>query len=359
MSKSQSSLNKQLISLTPDAIVNLYEIDFSILQENFEQLKDLYGINIGADAIYRFCPMINGTNPVIWQGNSYQPLPIKMEGFEHKSDGRLPRPTLTIANPEGIFSKIVHSNEDFANCKVSRKRTYARFLDDENFLNSNNPFGQADPNSHLDDDVYYINKKNTEDKYVIEFELVSALELEESWVPARVVLSSYCNWTYRCEIGCGYKGLPIETSNGKSLTSGFAQKPSSTNNQSGINVGSSESKINAGNYPFGLDDIPEWDRSISYKMNDVVKITPRSSSNPYKRTPQVFVCTQTHSIASDHHPFLDREYWLKDECQKTLSSCMKRFDQTNVKLLPFNKANLTYKGLRFGGFPGTERFPIE
>ena len=137
MSKSQSSLNKQLISLTPDAIVNLYEIDFSILQENFEQLKDLYGINIGADAIYRFCPMINGTNPVIWQGNSYQPLPIKMEGFEHKSDGRLPRPTLTIANPEGIFSKIVHSNEDFANCKVSRKRTYARFLDDENFLNSN------------------------------------------------------------------------------------------------------------------------------------------------------------------------------------------------------------------------------
>ena len=40
MSKSQSSLNKQLISLTPDAIVNLYEIDFSILQENFEQLNE-------------------------------------------------------------------------------------------------------------------------------------------------------------------------------------------------------------------------------------------------------------------------------------------------------------------------------
>jgi len=359
MSKSKSNLNKQLISLTPDALIDLYEIDFSILQENFEQLNDLYGINIGADAIYRFCPMTNGTNPIVWQGNSYQPMPIKVDGFEYQSDGRLPRPKMTIANPEGIFSKIVHLNEDFANCKVTRKRTYARFLDDENFLNRENPFGKSDSSSHFDDDVYYINKKNTEDKYVIEFELVSALELEESWVPARVVLSSYCNWTYRCEIGCGYKGLPLETVNGKSLISGFASNPSNNTNSSGdINVGASAA-INPDDYPFGLDDIPEWSKNNSYKLGDVVKITPRNSENPYKRTPQVFVCSIGHTIAKDHHPFLDKDYWLKDECQKTLSACKKRFDPTDLVNAPYSKIDQTYKGLRFGGFPGTERFPIE
>jgi len=177
MAKSQSNLNKQLVSLTPDTLIDLYEIDFSNLQMDFEMLRDRAGINLGADAVYRFCPMVNSANPIYWQGNAYQPLPITMEGFEHQSDGRLPRPKLTIANPEGILSVIVHSNHDFANCQVTRKRTFARFLDDANFPNRNlnddgeNPFGEADPNSHYPDDVFFINRKTAENKNHIEFEL--------------------------------------------------------------------------------------------------------------------------------------------------------------------------------------------
>ena len=165
MAKSQSNFNKQLLSIAPDTVIDLYEIDFSNLQANFEALADVEGINLSAEPIYRFCPMINSTNPIVWAGNSYQPLPMKMEGFEHKSDGRLPRPKLSIANPEGLLSMIVHINHDFSNCKVTRKRTYARFLDDENFGNRNlneagkNPFGEADPSSSYDDDVYFINRK--------------------------------------------------------------------------------------------------------------------------------------------------------------------------------------------------------
>ena len=360
MGESQAHINKQLASLTPDSLIDLYEIDFSNLQSNFEILEDLYGINLGAEPVYRFCPMINDSNPVIWQGKSYQPIPVKMEGFEHKADGRLPRPTMTLANPEGIFSKIVHSNQDFANCKVTRRRTYARFLDDENFQNRNlnssksNPFGKADPSAHLPDDVYYINKKNLENKEVIEFELVSALEIENSPIPARVVLSDYCNWTYRCNIGCGYKGLPIETIEGSSLTSGFAFNSDSGN-------------INPNNYPNGIKDIPEWNRygnagtkasPRGYSLSDVVKIIGKSSSDPHKKIPQVFVCIQTHSRAADHHPFFDKEFWLKDECQKNLNACKKRFDKRVSSLLPYNKSSKS-PGLPFGGFPGTEKFPVE
>lgn len=354
MGESQAHLNKQLSSLTPDALIDLYEIDFSNLQSNFQMLEDLYGINLGAEPVYRFCPMINGTNPIVWQGKSYQPLPIKMEGFEQKSDGRLPRPTMTVANPEGIFSKIIHSNQDFANCKVTRRRTYARFLDDENFQNRNNPdetttglnpFGKADPNSHFPDDIYFINKKNQENRQYIEFELVSSLELEDSPVPARVVLSDYCSWSYRCNIGCVYSGLPIETIDGKDLTQ----------------------YVSASSYPQKIQDVPEWRRfgktgtrenPGGYQVGDVVKIIGKTSIDPYRKIPQVFVCAQSHSAATDHHPFFDKEFWLKDECQKNLRACKKRFDSRQTGLLSHNGAESS-PGLPFGGFPGTEKFSVE
>lgn len=369
MSKSAANLNKQLASLTPDALIDLYEIDFSSLQPNFEKLKDLYGVNVGADSVYRFCAMINGTNPVVWQGNSYQPLPIKMEGFEEKSDGRLPRPTFTIANPEGLFSKIVHSNQDFANCKITRKRTYVRFLDEENFQAGINPFGKSDSNSHLVDDIYFINRKTEESKQVIQFELVSALELEEAFVPARVVLSGYCNFTYRCSVGCGYQGLPIETSGGKSLIRGFSENKQKTPGQDGVYL---MGEVNASRYNGKISGVDHWNKygpnknseSISgYNLGDVVKIVPRNSGNPYKSTPHVFVCVQSHEDPSKHHPFFSKDYWLKDECTKTIEGCKKRFsstvdEETGIDLSLHNESSRS-NGIRFGGFPGTEKFAIE
>jgi lambda family phage minor tail protein L len=345
MSSSESNLNKQLFTLTPDTLVDLYEIDFSNFQSNFEELRELYGINLGAEPVYRFCSMINGTNPIIWQGHSYQPLPIRIEGFEKKSDGTLPRPKMRIANPEGLFSRILYSNGDFINCQVTRKRTFVRFLDEENFNNKSNPFGDPDPAAEFDDDVFFINRKTSEDKQFIEFELVSVLELEDAFVPARIILSDYCNWTYRCDIGCGYKGLAIENSDGKDLTKGFG-----FNGLGGI-VSSSQYE--------NADDIPEWSKNKpeGYSIGDLVKVSPLNTKNPYKKTISVFVCSQGHADPEKHHPFLDRDYWLRDECTKTLSSCKKRFESEELK--DFNKKNLTYEGLRFGGFPGTEKYSIE
>lgn len=355
MSSSNQNFNKSLFSINPDVIIDLFDIDFSSLQSDFQELKDVYGVNLGSDSVYRFCPMINGSNPIIWQGYSYQPLPISIEGFEQKSDGTLPRPKLKIANPQGLFSKIFYSNEDFIGCKVSRKRTYARFLDDENFQQqSGNPFGGADPNARFNDDVFFINRKISEDKNFIEIELVSVLELEESWVPARIILADYCNWTYRCEIGCGYKGLGIETVDGKSLIEGFGFKDSS-------------GRIDPNKYQ-DVNQVPEWNKlglldgetqNDGYKLGDIVKISPDSNKDPYKRSIGVFVCIQDHSDPINHHPFLDREFWLKDECSKTLESCKKRFSKEDSSLIDFNKIDSTHEGLRFGGFPGTEKYSIE
>jgi lambda family phage minor tail protein L len=359
MSKSQANVNKQLSSLSPDVLVELFEIDFSNMQSNFEQLKDLHGINVGAESVYRFCGMINETNPIIWQGKPYQPLPISAEGFEGRNDGRFARPRLTIANPDGIFSRIIYNNSDFVGCKVTRKRTYVGFLDDENFRNKNlnsdgkNPFGQSDQEAYLPDDIYIINRKSAEDKHIIQFELTSPLDMDSAVIPARMVFSEICSWSYRCEIGCGYTGLPIETSKGQDLTKNFAFNKNSNNRGS----------INPADYDYpAISYIREWSKygknsnsnePMGYNVNDIIKIIDKNSDDIYKRAPKVFVCIQDHSNPADHHPFFDKEHWAKDECSKTLEACKKRFSNPDGLGVYNQYKNLSAGGLRFGGFPGT------
>lgn len=357
MGESEINLNRQMVSIMPDVIVQLFEIDFSSLQYVFEEFESLLETSPDYEPIYRFCAMQNGTNPIYWQGKAYQPLPIDASGFEKKSDGKMPRPTLRIASPAGLLSKIVKMNKDFLGCKVTRKRTYAAFLDNNNYLNRNindllkNPFGLSDPGASFLDDVFYINKKLGEQNSIIEFELSSVLEIEDSMVPARTIMSRYCTWTYRCSIGCKYKGLPIETSSGKLLTEGFAEK--------------NQGFIDANQYN-DISDIPEWSKYgkngspgnlKGYELNDIVKIINSNSRDPYVATPKVFVCAKNHTVAKNFHPFFNKDYWLEDSCPKSIEGCKKRFSNEDANLTPYNKAD--GKGLRFGGFPGTEQFPIE
>jgi len=318
---SKKKVKKQLISLTPDAIVELFEIDFSNMQENVKRIQDAYGASPGTGLKYRFCSSINTNQPIIWKGEKYNPMPIKLQGLESKNDGRFPRPNLTISNSGGVFSRIIYGNDDFVGCVVRRSRTYVRFLDKENFPENINPFGQGDTDAFLPEDLFYINKKMSENKEAIVFELSSSLELTNSPVPARKLMSNLCSWMYRCEIGCGYKGPPIETLRGESLSDLFE-----------------------GEAPARIEDIEDWSNNNEggYAEGDVVKIISTNSQNPIRKTPQVFVCTQSHADPFRHHPFLDKQYWAKDDCPKNLSSCKKRFEREG------SNSNR----LSFGGFPG-------
>ncbi|NDG53785.1 MAG: hypothetical protein EBY39_12335, partial [Flavobacteriia bacterium] len=133
--------------------------------------------------------------------------------------------------------------------------------------------------------------------------------------------------------------------------------------------------------------IPEWDKyghkyeedpngsvgqfvvgsssnQYGYLIGDVVKIINKRSENPYVSVPQVFVCIKSHNIAADHHPFIDKKHWLKDECSKTVESCKKRFGYLD-EFKDYNAVAGTKSpnqrthesaGLRFGGFPGAEPY---
>lgn len=67
----------------------------------------------------------------------------------------------------------------------------------------------ADPTAQLPDEVYYIDRKATENKVVIEFELAAAFDVAGVQLPRRAVVQNVCPWKYRVadeSSGCTYIG---------------------------------------------------------------------------------------------------------------------------------------------------------
>lgn len=168
----------ELQSLTPTALITMFELD---------------GTSIGLATKYRFYDGANGLgNNLVWQGVTYQAMAIQAEGFELSSNGTLPRPTLRVAALDGLVGGLIRDYEDLLRAKITRKRTFARFLDAVNFSGGVNPYGTPDPTKGLTDDVFFIERKKAETSDYIEFELVSALDLEGIRFPRRRIQTTIC-----------------------------------------------------------------------------------------------------------------------------------------------------------------------
>ena len=183
------SIATEIQSLSPTSLIELFVLDTT---------------NLPGGGLFRFHAGTNGLQqPVVWGGVQYTPLPIEADGFDISSSGTLPRPKIRVANIQGMFSQIAAENEDLVGCKVTRKRTFVRFLDAVNFPDGNNP--DADPNQHLLDETYYVEQKSAENRYMVEWELSSAFDLFGVLLPRRQIIQNTCMWKYRGS-ECGYLG---------------------------------------------------------------------------------------------------------------------------------------------------------
>lgn len=183
------SIATEIQSLSPTAIVEFFVLDMS---------------NLPGGGVARFHAGTNSLQmPVWWQGHEYMPLPIEAEGFDVMTKGQLPRPRVRVANIDGLFSAEARQNDDMIGCKVIRKRTFVRFLDARNFPNEVNP--DADSSQSLPDDIWFVDRKVTENKYMIEWELASAFDLQGVTLPFRQVIQNSCSWQYRGP-ECGWAG---------------------------------------------------------------------------------------------------------------------------------------------------------
>ena len=175
-------------------------IPTSALQEiNPGSIIELFTIELntalhGSSTIYRFHngANLNANGEVVWAGNSYLRFPIECNGFEFGSRGTLPRPTISVSNIFGTLTAIMQDvnattvGNDLNGAKFTRIRTLARFLDAVNFDGNTNPYGTPDPTAEFPQEIYFLDRKVTENRNVVTWEAQSALDLVNVKLPARI-----------------------------------------------------------------------------------------------------------------------------------------------------------------------------
>lgn len=146
----------------------------------------------GANTIYRFHSgsNLNANGEIVWAGNNYQRFPIHAEGFADKR-GQIPRPKLTISNALGTMTALLllvnntTNGNDLTGSTFTRIRTFARFLDNANFTGGSNPLGTPDPTAEFRRQIFKIDRKSTENREIVEFELAGSLDMMGLKAPTR------------------------------------------------------------------------------------------------------------------------------------------------------------------------------
>ena len=171
----------ELQSINPGSVIELFVLELNTALH-------------GSNTIYRFHngANMNANGEVVWAGNSYLRFPIECAGFEFGSTGTLPRPTITISNILGTITAIMQDvntttvGNDLNGAKFTRIRTLARFLDAVNFTGNTNPFGTPDPTAEFPQEIYFLDRKVSENRNVVTWEAQSALDLVNVKLPGRI-----------------------------------------------------------------------------------------------------------------------------------------------------------------------------
>ena len=172
-----SKVFSSLQDINPSAIIELFTLQLSTA---------LHGEN----TIYRFHAgsNLNANGKIVWAGNEYLRFPVQASGFAFQK-GQLPRPKLIISNATGLISSILLSvNEtttgnDLTGATVTRIRTLAKFIDAVNFADGTN--ATADNTAEFPQEIYSIDRKATESREVVEFELAAPTDLAGVRIPGR------------------------------------------------------------------------------------------------------------------------------------------------------------------------------
>ena len=171
------SIFSNLQSINPSAIIELFTLQLSTALH-------------GANTIYRFHAgsNLNANGKIVWANNEYLRFPVQASGFAFQR-GKIPRPKITISNATGLMSSILlevnntTTGNDLTGAKVTRIRTLARYLDAINFADQNNPTEDSD--AEFPKELYSIDRKSTENREIVEFELAAPTDLAGVRIPGR------------------------------------------------------------------------------------------------------------------------------------------------------------------------------
>lgn len=147
----------------------------------YVEMYILDGRNINPELYFHFTP--SSDTSFSFGGQEFIPFPIKGTGWEATSD-QMPRPKLQIANVTKLVQPYLQQYQDLTKMKVTRIRTFAKFLDGQ---------PTADSSQTLPAEVFYVNSMTRHDRAAIEFELVSVLDIPSIKLPRAQALKDDLN----------------------------------------------------------------------------------------------------------------------------------------------------------------------
>ena len=207
----------------PSAIIELFQLR---LNSALHGSNDIYYFHAGTNEF--------AESNIVFDSKTYSRVPIKADGFEYTNTGTLPRPTLTVSNLSSTITALLllvnatTAGNDLGGAEVRRIRTLAKYLDSENFGEPKNAVTQgndslitqgddslefnvfvenatADPNARFPDERWFIDRKSSETRDSVTFELASKFDLAGQKIPRRQIVSNLCQWKYRGDGGeCPY-----------------------------------------------------------------------------------------------------------------------------------------------------------
>lgn len=159
------TLQQDANSLTPEGYIELFELNTT---------------NIGGADIFRFVPSAFDVSEVTWQGETFIRFPVEVTGFEWNVTAQAPpRPTFKLSNVNKFVLAAVISLGDLVGARVTRWRTFVKYLDGQ---------PSADPNAHFPPDIFLVQQKVTQSKMIMEWKLSSVLDLPGINLPRRQIL---------------------------------------------------------------------------------------------------------------------------------------------------------------------------
>lgn len=338
--QSIKQLYSEAFALNPSALIQLFEIDISQIGFNRGVISQ-NEITSQNNTIFRFHNNVKLTHSsIFWQNNEYVAAPIMAEDFEIKGRGTLPTPKLSLTvSDDGIptLSRLkdrILQLGDLVGAKVTRIRTFAKFLDATNFYGGNVPNGYfPNPNAEFPRDVFYIDSKSKEDKSSIVFELGSVLDVQGQKLPGRLVVCNTCPFNYRGH-GCMYEynSRRIVDEHGETWESSLLSAAPPVANEFNEVFSTLLSGIT-------LIDKGAYSYDKLYNSGDYVYVT-HNNINYY------FVGNGVNISASPPN----KQYWIADQCSKNIRGCELRY------ALGGSAAGTTLGNLPYGGFLSVTRF---
>jgi lambda family phage minor tail protein L len=301
-------------------------------------------------------------NLIVFKANTYNPFPIKAEGFEWSTSGTLPRPKLTVSNIGSVVSALLRQYDDFIGATLTMRQTFSNYVQGGS---------EPDDTKEFTPQIFVVDRKSAETNSMCSFDLATGMDAEGIVLPRRQVLATACPWIYRGP-ECGYTGVPKTnrtgaTHNGPLVDRGvYNPDVSFTNGSSTI----ADATYTSATAAFRTDDVGKTITGPFIPANTIIAVrnsatsielsanatgtrsnlsfTIVSRNVTYAAGNYVYVVVNgvrvyaVSKVANNTgHSIYDEAWWMLDVCLKSEADCETHFG-AGVQL-------------PYGGFPAADK----